>query len=186
MIELQSFTMHLAFVNADDRQPDPATVGEEARQSITALREQGYTVQPAYTGAKGGDVFTIAAQIGQSIVDNKELLISLISVATPILTFLLNRHEKRLDKDDRSVMSQQQEQSIDIYISINQAIVQVDTATWMITSACFASSLRYSPILSIPLRQRPDPRLRYGCHGSSSTAGGDACWGGGSHVHRQR
>lgn len=128
MIELQSFTMHLAFVNADDRQPDPATVGEEARQSITALREQGYTVQPAYTGAKGGDVFTIAAQIGQSIVDNKELLISLISVATPILTFLLNRHEKRLDKDDRSVMSQQQEQSIDIYISINQAIVQVDTA----------------------------------------------------------
>lgn len=128
MTESQTFTIHLSFVNADDRQPDPATVGEEARQAVNDLREQGYTVQPAYTGAKGGDVFTIAVQIGQSIVDNKELLISLISVATPILTFLLNRHEKRLDKNDRSAVSQQQEQSIDIYISINQATVQVDTA----------------------------------------------------------
>jgi hypothetical protein len=129
MTEQPTFTIQLAFVDADKQQPDPATVGAVARQAVGDLRGQGYTVQPAYTGAKGGDVFTIAAQLGQNIVDNKELLIALIGMSTPILTFLLDRHEKRLDKEEQAAASSQQaQQSTNIYITINQATAQVEAA----------------------------------------------------------
>jgi hypothetical protein len=131
MTEQPTLSIQLAFVNADAQHPDPATVGEAARQAVGDLRSQGYTVQPAYTGAKGGDVFTIATQIGQNIVENKELLIALIGMSTPILTFLLDRHEKRLDKAEQAAASAQQQQqaqqSTNIYITINQATAQVET-----------------------------------------------------------
>lgn len=128
MTEPNTLSIQIAFVNADEQQPDPATVGEAARQAVGDLRRQGYTVQSAYTGAKGGDVFTIAAQLGQTIVENKELLIALIVTATPILTFLLDRHEKRLDKEEQAAASSQQaQQSTNIYITINQATAQVET-----------------------------------------------------------
>jgi hypothetical protein len=124
MTEQQTFTIHLAFVDADEQQPDPATVGETARQTVDDLRSQGYTVQPAYTGAKGGELFIIAG-----LISNKELLIALIGLATPILTFLLNRHEKRLDKEEQAAASSQQaQQSTNIFITINQATAQVETA----------------------------------------------------------
>jgi hypothetical protein len=129
MTEPNTLSIQIAFVNADEQQPDPATVGEAARQAVGDLRRQGYAVQTAYTGAKGGDVFTIAAQLGQNIVDNKELLVSLISMARPILTFLLNRHEKRLEKEEQAAApTQQQQQSINIFITINQATAPVESA----------------------------------------------------------
>jgi hypothetical protein len=120
--------IRLAFVSADTNNPDPAIVGEVARQTVTDLRGQGYTVRPARTGAKGGDVFTIAAQLGQNIVDNKELLIALLGLATPILTFLLDRIEQRLDREEQStaLSPHTQEQSTNTYIIINQATAQVE------------------------------------------------------------
>lgn len=124
MTEPQTFTIQLAFVDADEQQPDPATVGEVARQTITDLRNQDYTVQPAYTGAKGGNVFAIATQLGQHIVENKELLIALLGLATPILTVLLNRYEKRLDREEAAAVPP----SPPIFLTINHATVPVEAA----------------------------------------------------------
>jgi hypothetical protein len=118
--------IQIAFVDADERKPDPFAVGEEARESVNGLRAQGYTVQPAYTGAQGGDVFQIATEIGQRIVENKELLISLIGLSTPILSFLLNRYEKRVDKREALVASGQQDSSISVIFTIDQASIPVE------------------------------------------------------------
>jgi hypothetical protein len=123
-------TIQLTFVDADEQQRDPATVGETARKTADDLRGKGYTVQPAYTGAKGGDVFTIAAQLGQNIVDNKELLEALLDLALPILTFLLGRQAERDDKEKQTAAppQQTQQQSVNISITINQATAQVESA----------------------------------------------------------
>lgn len=119
-------TIQIAFVDADERKPDPFVVGEEARETVNGLRVQGYSVQPAYTGAQGGDVFQIAAEIGQRIVDNKELLISLIGLSTPILSFLLNRYEKRVDKQEALAASGQQDSSVSVIFTIDQVSISVE------------------------------------------------------------
>src|SRR5437868_6408213 len=110
MSELSTITIRLEFVSADDGRPDPVTTGTVTRQSVDYLRQQGYIIEPTYSGTKGGDIFTIASQLGQNIVDNKELLVALIGVVTPILTFLLDRREKRLETDEEQSTPPNQQQ----------------------------------------------------------------------------
>jgi hypothetical protein len=81
----------LEFVDADPRHPDPATTGAMARRAVDALRAEGYTIQPAYTGTKGGEWFDIIRQGVQMIQDNRELLTALVSLATPIITYFFQR-----------------------------------------------------------------------------------------------
>jgi hypothetical protein len=126
MSDQQPLSIQLAFIDADQSRPDPAAVGAAAQQAAADLRGQGYTVLPAYSGAKGGDMFSIAIQLGQNIVDNKDLLIALIGLATPILGFLLNRYERQLDKKDTSGMGQQHAPTFTL--TINQATAAVEAA----------------------------------------------------------
>lgn len=127
MSSLKTVTIRITFVSADEQQRDPATIGTIARHSIEELGQHGYTIQPAYSGTKGGEIFEIATQLGKNVVDNKELLIALIGVATPILTFLLDRQKKRLEMNEEQLaaLNREQQQSIQIYLTINETTTPI-------------------------------------------------------------
>jgi hypothetical protein len=60
-------------------------------QAVGELRAEGYPIQPAYTGARGGEWFEIGRQLVQLIQENKELLSALVSLATPIVSYFFRR-----------------------------------------------------------------------------------------------
>lgn len=155
-------TIQIAFVDADERKTDPFTVGEEARESVNGLRAQGYNVQPAYTGAQGGDVFQIVTEIGQHIIDNKELLVSLIGLSTPILSFLLNRYEKRVDKQEALVASRQQDSSISVVLTIDQVSIPVKAHNVDDNELLLHKFLGIKPelIRTVSLASKPEIRVK--------------------------
>jgi hypothetical protein len=94
MTESQQFIpIHLSFVEADLKNRDPAIVNVVAHEAITALRGGGYTVHPVYTGTRGPVPFDVIMQVAQRVQDNKEFLIELVKLATPIVAALITWHQ---------------------------------------------------------------------------------------------
>lgn len=92
----QPITIQLAFEEADPQHPDPASVDAVGRSAFNALRGQGYTIQPAYTGAKGAvPLYEIVMQAAQTVYDNREFLKTLLEQATEILLVLLALRKER-------------------------------------------------------------------------------------------
>jgi hypothetical protein len=115
----QTVTIRLEFVDTDPHQPDPATRGEVARRAVHELRSEGYTVQPAYTGTRGGDVFEIIRQVVQQIQDNQELLTALVSLATPIITHFLGRRASKANS------RQKIEKNIEVEVAVDHMSADV-------------------------------------------------------------
>lgn len=91
---MQTASVRLEFLDAQPQQPDPAETSAVARTVIGFLRASGYQVAPGYTGAMGGDVYELIQQAAQAVTSNKDMIIALIGLATPITTFLLGRHQQ--------------------------------------------------------------------------------------------
>jgi hypothetical protein len=59
--------LQLDFLLEDPEDPDPDAVSAAAGDAIHDLRHAGYTVAPAYTGEKGGELFEVIRQGVQDI-----------------------------------------------------------------------------------------------------------------------
>ena len=87
----QPLSVRLEVVSADPRNPDPATTAEVGREVAGVLKKEGYTVQPAYTGTRGGTLYEIGMQVFHVIHDNKELLSALLPPVTAAVQYLVKR-----------------------------------------------------------------------------------------------
>src|SRR5947209_1600439 len=105
----QPITLTLEVVPEDPLDSDPALVDAVGRDTANALRSEGYTVQPLYTGSRGGPLVEIIAFLSQTLVTawaNKEVLIADLSGLVTILTAAAavagkarQAYEKRVGKD---------------------------------------------------------------------------------------
>src|SRR5215469_13255130 len=94
----QPITIELEFVPEDERDADPAAVGEVGRSVIEALTQDGYTVQPVYTGERGGFLLAIPLVLllaGQAIAANKDLLIELLKTVQPVIAYVFRGRDKK-------------------------------------------------------------------------------------------
>ncbi len=76
----QPITLTLEVVPEDPQNSDPALVDAVGRDTADALRSEGYTVQPVYTGIRGGPLVETIAFLSQTLAAawaNKEALIRL-------------------------------------------------------------------------------------------------------------
>ncbi len=73
-------------VVADEQDPaDPATLGELSRYVAQELRKMGYTVEPLYTGERGGELLEIIKYIAVAVVDHREVIMEIIKDAGIII-----------------------------------------------------------------------------------------------------
>jgi hypothetical protein len=78
----QPIKLTLEVVPEDPLDSDPALVDAVGRDTADALRGEGYTVQPIYTGKRGGPLVEIIAFLSQALATawaNKEALIADVS-----------------------------------------------------------------------------------------------------------
>ena len=78
----QPIAITLEVVPEDPQNSDPALVDAVGRDTADALRSEGYTVQPVYTGTRGGPLVETIAFLSQTFAAawaNKEALISDVS-----------------------------------------------------------------------------------------------------------
>ena len=105
----QSIILTLEVVPESQLDSDPALVDAIGRDTADALRSEGYTVQPIYTGTRGGPLIEIVAFLSQTLAAawaNKEALIADVSGLVTILTAAAavvkkaqQAYEKRVGKD---------------------------------------------------------------------------------------
>jgi hypothetical protein len=108
-ITSQPITLTLEVLPEDPLNSDPALVDAVGRDTANALRSEGYTVQPVYTGTRGSSLIEIIAFLSQTLATtwvNKEILIADVSGLVTILTSAATviskarqAYEKRVGKD---------------------------------------------------------------------------------------
>jgi hypothetical protein len=105
----QPITLTLEVVPGDPLDSDPALVDAVGRDTAGALRSEGYTVQPVYTGTRGGplvEIITFLTQTASIAWANKEALIAdvsglvtIIGAAAAVINKARQAYEKRVGKD---------------------------------------------------------------------------------------
>jgi hypothetical protein len=84
----------------EEGQPvDIADIDEVGQELVDELRKNHYSVDPAYTGKKGGPVYDILFQIPQFIHDNKETLLAMFDSITLTLQCLLVVRDRRVERE---------------------------------------------------------------------------------------
>jgi hypothetical protein len=120
--------VQLEVVPDDQRNFDPAELGQVARKVSEALSSEGYTIDPTYTGEKGGALFEIVQQLAHQIQTNKEILVALLSVAAPIVQYLFKVCERRLEESEKGRRSKTEGQPINITVIVDGAPISVDAS----------------------------------------------------------
>ena len=105
----QNITLTLEVVPEDPLNSDIALVDAVERDTANALRSEGYTVQPLYTGTRGSplvEIITALSQILSTAWANKEAiiadvsgLVAIITAATAVVGKARQAYEKRVGKD---------------------------------------------------------------------------------------
>lgn len=123
------FTFLLEILPEDSSDADPALVSALGRDVTDILREQGNTVQPAYTGERGGEFLAQVATLLTTVWANKELILSdlsnLVTILTPLALathHLWSAYERRVGK------SIAQESPIAIRIEFDGISMKIDAA----------------------------------------------------------
>jgi hypothetical protein len=107
----QLITLNLKVVPQDPLNSDPALVDAVVRDTAGALRSEGYTVQPVYTGKRGGplvEIITFLTQTASIAWANKDLiayvsgLVTILTAAATVIKKARQAYEKRVGKDATS------------------------------------------------------------------------------------
>ncbi len=118
------FKITLEVVPDDPHDADPALVDAVGRDATDALRNDGYTIEPVYTGTRGGGflVTVLATAWAQ-----KDLILAdgsaLITIFTPVVSLakrLHEAHERRAGKDAA------QQSPIKITVEIDGASISIE------------------------------------------------------------
>ena len=96
---MQTIAMRFEVIPEEMQQLDISDIDEVGQELIDELRNNGYSVNPAYTGKKGGPVYDILLQIPQFLHDNRELLLAIFdSIALTLHCVLLVR-DRRTERE---------------------------------------------------------------------------------------
>jgi hypothetical protein len=128
MENAQSFTFTLEVLPVDASDTDPALVSALGRDVIDIFREQGETVEPVYTGERGGEFLVQITTLLTAAWVNKDIILSemsaLVSILTPLVLAarsLRHAYEQRIGKP----LAQQK--PLTITIEIHGITMKVET-----------------------------------------------------------
>jgi hypothetical protein len=94
-----NLVIQLEIVSEEEHDPDSADIEEVSREMVDSLRENGYVVEPAYTGTKGIPIFDIIIHVSQFIHDNQEWIAATLSTASVALQYLMKVRDRLAEKE---------------------------------------------------------------------------------------
>src|SRR2546423_11453094 len=122
-----TFTFTLEVRPADANDSDPALVSAVGSDVASIYRARGETVEPVYTGQRGGEFLVQITTLLTTAWVNKEIILSdvsaLVSILTPLVLaarYLWNAYERRVGKD------RAQQHPIAITIEVNDITMKVE------------------------------------------------------------
>ena len=105
----QSIILTLEVVPENPLDSDPALVDAVGYDTTSALRNEGYTVKPVYTGRRGSPLVEIITFLSQALAtawESKEILIAdvsglvaILTAATAVVSKVRKAYEKRVGRD---------------------------------------------------------------------------------------
>jgi hypothetical protein len=123
----QQITLSLEVVPEDPQDADMALVSAVGLDMTEALRNDGYTVEPSYTGQRGGFLVDVVIPFLTAVWTQKEViladvsaLVGILSSAIPVVQRLRKAYEKRIGKGTA------QQASIKITLEIDNASISVE------------------------------------------------------------
>jgi hypothetical protein len=147
-------TITLEISAEDAHNPDPAALNEVALNTSRALQQDGYTINPLYTGQRGGldllfQVITSSAQTASAALWAQKDVVGLIgnlctifTSISPIAAHLFHMHGKQTEQDH------------DIKVSI-----KIDDAEIAISSADIANDERIYQLAQRFLAEHPTTKV---------------------------
>jgi hypothetical protein len=103
---LDRFTIKLDVVPEDPHDADPALIDGVGRDTADALRNDGYVIEPVYTGQRGGFFIDVVMPLLTTIWAQKDVILSdgsaLVTMLTPVVLIakhLREAHRQRMGKD---------------------------------------------------------------------------------------
>ncbi len=123
----QQITLSLEVVPEDPQDADAALVSAVGLDTTEALRNEGYAVEPSYTGQRGGFLVDVVIPFLTAVWAQKEViladlsaLISIFSAAIPVVQRLRKAYEQHIGKDTA------QQAPIKITLEIDNASISVE------------------------------------------------------------
>ena len=95
----QNSTVIFEVLPEEEQPVDVADIDAVGQELVDELRKNHYSVDPAYTGKKGGPVYDILFQISQFIHDNKETLLAMFDSIALILQCLLIVRDRKIERE---------------------------------------------------------------------------------------
>jgi len=88
----QRFIIELEIVPEDDQDKDLFAMSEAKQSLIESLTNDGYSIQPKYTGKRSTFIFEVGVFLTATYhiaVEHKDVLIEIVKTASPIMKHLL-------------------------------------------------------------------------------------------------
>lgn len=127
----------LEIVAEDERDADPAAIGEVGRLILDEVRQNGFAIESMYKGQRGGlallfeillHVQNTAQAIGVDIYNDRDVIANLAKIVgyiSPIAMFALNVRKKQMEKQ-ATTKSPVEEPSIKIHLVIDSKSILVE------------------------------------------------------------
>ena len=122
------FKITLEVVPDDSHDADPALVDAVGRDTADALRNDGYTIEPVYTGTRGGGLLVnVVMPMLATTWAQKDIILAdgsaLVTIFTPIVLIARKLHEAH---DQRKGKDAAQQSPIKITVEIDGAPISIE------------------------------------------------------------
>ena len=138
------YTITLEIVEEDQHDSDPELVEAVGRDTTEALSRDGFTLEPVYTGLRGGVIVTVVFSLLTAAWTNKDIILTdssaLVTLMRPVFTLtqhLREAHEKRIGKEAF------QQAPVKISIEINGASISIETPDLETAEGAMALAQRF-------------------------------------------
>ncbi len=132
----------LEIVAEDEHDADPVTIGEVGRGILDEVKQDGFTVEPVYTGQRGGvellfEIFnyvqTTAQMVGTDIYAQRDVigvvasLLTIFDITRPLAMQVFHAREKH---EAKQMVVAQEQHPVKISIVIDGAPITVEAANF--------------------------------------------------------
>jgi hypothetical protein len=159
-----NFTIALEIVPEDPQQAYPALVDAIGRDTVNMLRNEGYALEPVYTGQRGGFLVDVIVPFLNTLWTQKDTILAdggaLVTIFTPVV--LIAKHLQEVHKK-RAEKSNVQQSHIKLATEIDGAPFFIEAPDLETTEAAMSLARRFQaqhPTVAAKVTNRSNVKIK--------------------------